>query len=72
MPTFICPIHTCGHHTGYDCSLPTISVSPRGGDWDVTISCEHQADKPKVCACGREHQGATTTCYDCLWGSDPC
>lgn len=55
MPKFICPIDWCKHHTGVDCELDTIYVSPRSDDWDVTIACNHQEKRPKVCnRCGKE------------------
>lgn len=68
MPIFICPIEKCVFHDGHDCTKNIISVSPRSDDWDVTIECKHQREKPTKCYhCGEmKCNDGSNICLDCM------
>ncbi len=68
MPRFICPIDWCYFHNGEDCAKSNIFVKSRMDDFDVTIACQHQKGKPKICyLCGKSFESENSDiCIDCM------
>lgn len=59
----------CKFHDGEDCTKAMVNVESRSDDYDVTIACKHQEEKPKICIeCGEEFDGGhfSSICSICL------
>lgn len=67
MPDFICPIDTCRHHNGFDCTFNKIKISTEAEDFSVNIVCEFYEEPAKKCSIyGNEIVATSNICINCM------